>query len=105
MIYGLLLILFIIYMPKGILGTMLEMAREEGRTPISPSFPSPRRGEGGGGGRQSAKPGERVFLKPSAGSASLPAAYAGDPLPQAGEGKERAVRVAILRDRNAYVDC
>jgi branched-chain amino acid transport system permease protein len=38
MIYGLLLILFIIYMPKGILGTLLERRAKKLRTPAaSPS--------------------------------------------------------------------
>jgi len=44
MIYGLLLILFIIYMPKGILGTLLE--RRAHRTP---SLPPPERGRVGEG--------------------------------------------------------
>jgi branched-chain amino acid transport system permease protein len=33
MIYGLLLILFIIYMPKGILGTLLERREKKRGTP------------------------------------------------------------------------
>ncbi len=33
MIYGLLLILFIIYMPKGILGTLLEWRAKKKHTP------------------------------------------------------------------------
>jgi len=37
MIYGLLLILFIIYMPKGILGTLLE--RREKRKDRTPALP------------------------------------------------------------------
>ena len=44
LIYGLLLILFIIYMPKGILGTLLE--RRAHRTP---SLPPPERGRVGEG--------------------------------------------------------
>jgi branched-chain amino acid transport system permease protein len=40
MIYGLLLILFIIYMPKGILGTLLEW-REKKRTPAAAASQSP----------------------------------------------------------------
>ena len=43
-VYGLLLILFIIYMPKGILGTLLE--RRAHRTP---SLPPPERGRVGEG--------------------------------------------------------
>ena len=37
MIYGLLLILFIIYMPKGILGTLMERAERKSGTAVSPS--------------------------------------------------------------------
>jgi branched-chain amino acid transport system permease protein len=37
MVYGLLLILFIIYMPKGILGTILEWREKKSGTPVSPS--------------------------------------------------------------------
>ena len=39
MVYGLLLILFIIYMPKGILGTLLEWREKKGRA--KPAAPSP----------------------------------------------------------------
>jgi branched-chain amino acid transport system permease protein len=37
MIYGLLLILFIIYMPKGILGTLLEWREKKSSPPPAPA--------------------------------------------------------------------
>jgi branched-chain amino acid transport system permease protein len=37
MIYGLLLILFIIYMPKGILGTLMERVERKTDAAVSPS--------------------------------------------------------------------
>ena len=37
LIYGLLLILFIIYMPKGILGTMLEWREKRKGAPLVPA--------------------------------------------------------------------
>ena len=42
MIYGLLLILFIIYMPKGILGTLMERAERKTGAAVSPSQAVPR---------------------------------------------------------------